>query len=296
MYILGIPSQKPMVPITFSRTPSFELKPHTIPSNIPSHNQISRNLRSQGYLDKINLWTEQNLMELNVKKTKSMVFNFSKKLQFTTNLNLKNQQIEVVDQAKLLGLILTSDLKWEQNTNYLVKDANKRMVMLKAASKFTNDKRVLKQVYYSRIRCKLEQSAAVWSSSLTQKNSDDLERVQKSAVRLIYGKPYESYSGALKELGIMRLSERREIICLKFAKNSLKIYNFKKLFPEYENNHMMRTRNKEKYRVAKCHGKRYAASAVPSMQRLLNKEYIKQKQALKSLLSPTNYACFRSYC
>ena len=39
----------------------------------------------------------------------------------------------------------------------------------------------------------MEQSAAVWSSSLTQKNSADLERVQKSSVRLIYGKPYESY-------------------------------------------------------------------------------------------------------
>ena len=157
-------------------------------------------------------------MELNVKKTKSMVFNFSKKFQFTTDLNLKGQKVEIIEQAKLLGLILTSDLKWEQNTNFLFKDANRRMVMLKAASKFTNDKNVLKQIYYSRIRCKLEQSAAVWSSSLTRKNSDDLERVQKSAVRIIFGKPYESYSQTLKELGIMRLSARREIICLKFAK------------------------------------------------------------------------------
>ena len=66
----------------------------------------------------------------------------------------------------------------------------------------------------------------------------------------------------------------KEIICLKLAKNSLKIYNFKKLFPEYENCKKMKTRNKEKFCVAKCYGKRYAVSAVPSMQRLLmlNKE------------------------
>ena len=87
---------------------------------------------------------------------------------------------------------MTSDLKWNENTNYLVKDANKRMVMLRAASKFTSDKNILKQIYYSRVRCKLEQSAAVWSSSLTQENINDLERVQKSAVRIIIGKPYES--------------------------------------------------------------------------------------------------------
>ena len=128
------------------------------------------------------------------KKTKAMIFNFTKKHQFTTNLSLKNHNIENVEQTKLLGLILTSDLKWEENTNFLVKESNKRMMMLRAASKFTRDKNVLKQIYYSRIRCKLEQSAAVWGSSLTQKNICDLERVQKSAVRIIFGKPNESYT------------------------------------------------------------------------------------------------------
>ena len=38
------------------------------------------------------------------------------------------------------------------------------------------------------------------------------------------------------------------------------------------------------------YGKRYAVSAIPNMQKLLNKEHTKQKEALKSLLSPTNYA------
>ena len=265
----------------------------TIPSHIPAHNQFidSRNLKSQEYLVDINKWTEENLMELNAKKTKCMVFNFTKKHKFTTDLTLKNQKIEIVDQAKLLGLILTNDLKWEQNTDYLVKDANRRMVMLRAASKFTSDKHVLKQIYYSRIRCKLEQSAAVWSSSLTKKNSDDLERVQKSAVRIINGKNYESYSRTLKDLDIMRLSERREIICLKFAKNSLKLSNFKRLFPEHANLHGMKKRKQEKYSVSKCNGKRYAVSSIPSMKKKLNKDYEKQKIALKSILSPTNFAC-----
>ena len=120
-----------------------------IPSNIPDHNQIiqGKHLKSQEYLNQINKWTEKNLMELNEKKTKSMIFNFSKKHKFTTDLMLKNQRIEVVEQAKLLGLILTSDLKWNENTNYLVKDANRRMVMLRAASKFRNDKFVLNLLY-----------------------------------------------------------------------------------------------------------------------------------------------------
>ena len=59
---------------------------------------------------------------------------------------------------------------------------------------------------------------------------------------------------------------------------------------------MKKRKNEEKYAVSRCHGKRYAMSAVPSVQRLLNDDYRKQKQALKSLLSPTNYASNGFYC
>ena len=274
----------------------------TIPSHIPLHNQFieNYNLKSQKYLDTINNWTVENRMELNENKTKSLIFNFSKKHQFATNLELKQQRIEIVDQAKLLGLILTSDLKWESNTNYLVKDANKRMVMLRAASKFTRNKSVLKQIYYSRIRCKLEQSAAVWSSSLSQKNIEDLERVQKSAVRIIYGRNYDSYTETLKELNIMRLSERREIICLNFAKKSLKLKIFRNMFPLNSKEHIMKTRDNNIFKIKYGKSKRYKDSAIPAMQRLLNRDLREQKLVLKrlknSVLSPTNYACTRFYC
>ena len=280
---------------------SYRVK-DTVPFHIPAHNQFidSNNLKSQEYLNKISEWTDQNLMALNVKKTKSMVFNFSRNCQFTTDILLNNERIEMVEQAKLLGTILTRDLKWDENTNYLVKDANKRMIMLRAAAKFTSDKQVLKQIYYSRIRCKLEQSAAVWSSSLTQKNMEDLERVQKAAVRLINGKPYESYSETLKQLGIMRLSERRTVICLNFAKSCLRLENFKKLFPMHSSKHDMKTRHEERYLVSRSNGKRHESSAIPKMIKLLNKEYKEQKQSLKklskSVLSPTNFACNRIYC
>ena len=234
----------------------------TVPSDLPHHNQLINNnhLKSQKYLDKINQWTEDNLMMLNAKKTKSMQFNFSKNLQFKTDLVLKQQKIENVQEIKLLGVILTSDLRWDKNIDYLVKDANKRMVMLHAASKFTSDKQVLKQIYFSRIRCKLDQSAVVWNSSLTLKNISDLERVQRSAIRIIYGKKYESYSGTLKELNIQSLSERREMLCLKFAKKSLKVENFKHLFPISSKQHDMRTRNNNMYKVNSAFSARYMKS------------------------------------
>ena len=195
------------------------------------------------------------------------------------------QRSENVQEIKLLGVILTSDLRWDKNIDYLVKDANRRMLMLHAASKFTSDKNVLKLIYYSRIRCKLDQSAVVWNGSLTKKNISDLERVQKSAVRIICGKNYESYSDTLSELGMKRLSERRKILCLKFAKKSLKVENFGHLFPVNSKSHGMNTRKSDFYKVSKSYSKRHLQSAIPSMQRQLNRDIKEQRESLKKLIS-----------
>ena len=77
-----------------------------------------------------------NKMVLNPKKTKNIIFNFSKKNQFSTNIKLKGEKLDTVEETKLLGTIITSDLKWKRNTEEIVKDANKRMRILHAAAKY----------------------------------------------------------------------------------------------------------------------------------------------------------------
>ena len=116
----------------------------------------------------------------------------------------------------------------------------------------------------------------LWHSSLTIKNIVDLERVQKAAVRIIIGHGYDSYSLTLKSLNIETLYERREKLCLRFAKNSLNVDNFKHLFPLYKNEHNMKTRYSPKFELAKISSKRYKVSTIPHLQRLLNKEFQKQ--------------------
>ena len=61
-------------------------------------------------------------------------------------------------------------------------EANKRMVFLHKLSRFTMNKQNLRKIYILQIRSKLEQSAVLWHSSITQKCQNNLERVQKSAL------------------------------------------------------------------------------------------------------------------
>ena len=70
------------------------------------------------------------------------------------------------------------------------------------------------------------------------------------------------------------LEDRREILCLKFAKKCLKNPKTKNIFPENERIHHMQTRNPEKYVVQHANTERLKKSAVIYMQNLLNKNEI----------------------
>ena len=98
------------------------------------------------------------------------------------------------------------------------------------------------------IRSILDQSAVVWHSSLTKKNTNDLERVQKVAVRIILGKFYKNYTDGISKLNMEKLEKRRENICLKFAKNCLMNSKVKNLFPKRINLHMMNKRKKTTFK------------------------------------------------
>ena len=90
-----------------------------------------------------------------------MIFNPSRKRQFTTDLKLQGELIEIVNQYKSLGIILSSDLTWNLNTAKIVKNANMRMKILHTAAKFTSNISDLKIIYKTYIRSVLEYGANV---------------------------------------------------------------------------------------------------------------------------------------
>ena len=54
-------------------------------------------------------------MMVNEKKTKTMIFNYTNNYQFTTRLSINDKPIEVINSTRLLGTIITDDLKWDAN-------------------------------------------------------------------------------------------------------------------------------------------------------------------------------------
>ena len=58
----------------------------------------------------------QNGMKINQKKTKLMLFNTSTKYDFQPEIEVNGEIVEVVSKMKLLGVIVTDNLKWYENT------------------------------------------------------------------------------------------------------------------------------------------------------------------------------------
>ena len=233
-------------------------------------------------------------MKLNCKKTKNIIFNFSRNNQVSTELKIDGEVVETVGETKLLGTHITDNLSWDKNTQSIVKESNKRMIFLHKAAQFTNNLNDLKRIYIMQVRSKLEQSAVLWHFGLSDKNRTKLERVQKSALKVILGKRYTTYSDALKKLNIETLEDIRKSLCLKFAKKCLQVEKLKKLFPKNLRNHTMLKRGSEKFKVNRSLTTRYKNSAIPQMQRMLNLHEKQRQKIMKEISLPVNYGFCKS--
>ena len=157
---------------------------HQVPNDIIESGLVipKENLKTQKHINSIQHWTENQKMILNEEKTKSMIFNFTKKHQFSTRLTLKQKNIEMVSEMKLLGVIVTNDLKWNKNTKHICKKAWMRMQLLQKVAELGASIKDKLQIYKTFVRSALEQSCTVWHSSISKGNKRDLERVQKAAL------------------------------------------------------------------------------------------------------------------
>ena len=175
-------------------------------------------------------YAKDNGMRINFKKTKVMVFNPCNSIDFMPELSLDDNELEVVDEIKLLGLVIRSDLKWVSNTENIVNKANKRLWILRRLKYLGAQGIDLVDIYIKQIRSVLELAVPAWHSGITLVEQIDIERVQRCAAHIILGEDYNSYKEALKTLGLGTLKSRRDKLCLNFGKKAEKHQKFRKWF------------------------------------------------------------------
>ena len=177
---------------------------------------ISKNesSRMNFYLNELYQWSSSNHMTVNESKSKEMIITLSHSITIPTML-----QIERVEFFKLLGVIVSNDLKWNRHINFICNKANSRLHFLRQLKRAAVSNDDMFHFYISVIRPVLEYAAPAWHTSLTGALSDQIEAVQKRALRLIYGSSlfsHRNYESFCSELGISTLRDRREDLCKSF--------------------------------------------------------------------------------
>ena len=89
----------------------------TVPKNESSHFQSGAN--------ELVTWTDQNKFQLHDKKCKELLIQFQKERAPFPSVQINSDCPELVHHAKILGLIITDDLKWTKHVTEIIKKANK---------------------------------------------------------------------------------------------------------------------------------------------------------------------------
>ena len=147
------------------------------------------------------------------------------------------------------------------------------MLFIRKIHSFGASRSEMVHLWITYCRSILEQSAVVWQGGLTDQNRQDLERTQKSFAKLILKNNYENYNNALKRLNIPTLESRRDLICLRFAKNCRNNNKMKHLFPLNSVKHNHSLRRTQKFHVHKANTERFEKSPIIYMQKLLNRDH-----------------------
>ena len=105
-------------------------------------------------------------------------------------------------------------------------------------------------------------------SSLTVEQTTDLERIQKSRLKVILSENYVDYEAALEMTGHATLYARREKRVLDFSLKCIKHPQNKKLFPLNTQD-----RNRDTFVVNFARTSSYQKSTIPYCQNKLNEHF-----------------------
>ena len=201
-------------------------------------------------------------MKINVTKTKELSISFLKNSLPAERLMVNNQSLDPIRSSKLLGVNLSTDLKWSIHIDEVCARASKRLFALRTLKRNGVPLADLRSVYCYFIRPLLEYACPVWHSSLTCTLNNQLEDIQRRALRIIY--PQMSYKDSITQFNLPTLYDRRELLCESFYKNATrpdsKLFN---LLPEPAPSHY-NLRKPRRLPLFKCRTKRFKNSFIPS--------------------------------
>ena len=102
-------------------------------------------------LHKLQVYAGQNEMTIHHQKSKVMLFNTAKTNDLSPEIIVGNETIDVVNQMKLLGVKVSTDLKWHSDTEFITKKVHCKLWLIRRLKLFGANHNELLDVHYSKL-------------------------------------------------------------------------------------------------------------------------------------------------
>ncbi|KAI4901271.1 hypothetical protein NFI96_004577 [Prochilodus magdalenae] len=130
-------------------------------------------------------WCRKNNLCINIKKTKEMIVDFRRGRHAHLPLHVGGSAVEVVSSYRYLGVHLSNNLTWSNNTSSLVRKAHQRLYFLRRLRRAGLGSSVLTSFYRCVVESVLCSSINVWHGSCSAADRKALQRVVKAAQRSV---------------------------------------------------------------------------------------------------------------
>ena len=185
---------------------SLKVQPTTY-HNRTGHTLPDNKNKMQKHINDLVQYSTDSFMKINKTKTKAAIFNPLRSIDIQPKIILdENEQSEneVVDEVKLLGQIITTDMTTTKTTRNMWRNAS-RMNMLRRLSAWGCPKPELLDVLRQQVLVMVEQAVPYWGPMITKAESDMLERVLKTGLLTIFQVEYRG-RGKQGVFGVMSQS------------------------------------------------------------------------------------------
>ena len=198
-------------------------------------------------------WCDDNFLELNALKTKEMCIDFRRGAKDDVVVSvIHDEPVEIVESFKYLGTTFDNQLKWDLNTEQIVKRGQQRMYLLRKLNSFSVSPLILSRFYQSFIESLLAFSFTCWFRSLSVHDRNSLNSIVNTCSKIIGVKQRDLSSFCDQQIvrkaaSILKISDHilvSEFVLMKSGK---------------------------RYAMPVCKSNRYLKSFLPSAVQLLNK-------------------------
>jgi hypothetical protein len=219
-------------------------------------------------LHEVNMYFIANKLQLNANKTAMIGFQLTKKCDKFSECSIKisDDEIEFDTSAKLLGVFVDQNLKWNHHIDSLCKRLSKTVFALRVLKNIVSFD-VLKMVYYAHFQSALSYCIEIWG----QCPDYLLNRVfvlQKRAIRIIAGVPYRT---SCRETKLFKTLNILPLPALYIAQVLIFMKKHPAYFSNCQFNHRYNTRHKNRMQLPKHNTRAFEKGLLFAGQRLFNK-------------------------